>query len=177
MTDIPKFEMGHIGVHVTDIDKMTAFYRRVLGFTVTDGGKLHGGRMAFLSRDTAHHHQVVLVTGRPRDSHTTINQISFKNGSLADLRTYYQAFVAEGIDGIDPVDHGNAWSVYFPDPEGNRLEVFMDTPWYVKQPQREVLDLSLSDEEIHETTLARFGDDETFRPVEDWRADVMKRIT
>ena len=97
-------------------------------------------------------------------------------GSLGDLRAYYEAFVAEGIEGIDPVDHGNAWSVYFHDPEGNRLEVFMDTPWYVKQPKRETLDFSLSDEGVHETTIARFGEDETFRPVEDWRDDVKKQI-
>ncbi len=74
------------------------------------------------------------------------------------------------------MSHGNSWSVYFKDPEGNRLEVFMDTPWYVQQPQREVLDFSLSDEEIHETTVARYGDNETFRPVEDWRQDHTKEI-
>ena len=176
MTDLPKIEMGHIGVYVTDIDKMTDFYRRVLGFTVTDGGPLRDGQMAFLSRNSGHHHQVVFVTGRPPESYSTINQISFEVGSLGDLRAYYEAFVAEGIEGIDPVDHGNAWSVYFHDPEGNRLEVFMDTPWYVKQPKRETLDFSLSDEGVHETTIARFGEDETFRPVEDWRDDVKKQI-
>ena len=57
------------------------------------------------------------------------------------------------------------------DPEGNRLEVFMDTPWYVAQPKRELLDFSLSDEEINETPKARFGDDPSFRPVESWRED------
>jgi catechol 2,3-dioxygenase len=37
--------------------------------------------------------------------------------------------------------HGNAMSIYFRDPEGNRLEVFMDTPWYCEQPLREPIDL------------------------------------
>ena len=40
------------------------------------------------------------------------------------------------------MDHGNAWSLYFRDPEGNRLEVFCDTQWYVEQPCLEDLDLS-----------------------------------
>ena len=53
----------------------------------------------------------------------------------------------------------------------------MDTPWYVQQPQREVLDFSLSDEEIHETTRARFGAEESFRPVEEWRAEIAPTIT
>jgi len=176
MAKFPKFEMGHIGVNVTDIDGMTEFYRRVLGFTVTDGGKLRDMRLAFLSRDPGHHHQIVFVTGRPPGTATTINQISFKVASLDDLRTYHEALLAADVEGIDPVDHGNAWSIYFLDPEGNRLEVFMDTPWYVKQPKRETLDFALSDEEINQATIARFGDDETFRPVEDWRDEVRKVI-
>ncbi len=106
-----------------------------------------------------------------------MNQFSFKVGSLADLRTYYEAFVVDGIEGIDPVDHGNAWSVYFRDPEGNQLEVFTDTPWSVKQPRREVLDFSLSDEEIHEATLARFGDDEgNITEVQAVRRDINERM-
>ena len=44
--------------------------------------------------------------------------------------------------------HGNAVSIYFRDPEGNRLEVFMDTPWYCEQPLREPIDLDQSDEAV-----------------------------
>ncbi len=63
MTEFPKFEIGHISVFVTDIDKMAEFYRRVLGFRVTDGGPRHDDRMSIPSRISGHHHQVVLVTG------------------------------------------------------------------------------------------------------------------
>ena len=135
MTDAPRFEMGHIGLYVTDLDRMTDFYRRVLGFKITDGGPFGEMRMAFLSRNAGHHHQIVFLTGRPEESYNTINQISFKVSSLDDLRVYHDALLAEGVDGFDPTDHGNAWSIYFRDPEGNRLEVFMDTPWYVQQPR------------------------------------------
>ena len=44
--------------------------------------------------------------------------------------------------------HGNAVSIYFRDPEGNRIEVFMDTPWYCEQPLREPIDLDRSDAEV-----------------------------
>ena len=47
-----------------------------------------------------------------------------------------------------PMDHGNAWSLYFRDPEGNRLEVFCDTQWYIEQPCLEDLDLSLPADQI-----------------------------
>ena len=73
-------------------------------------------------------------------------------------------------------DHGNAWSVYFWDFEGNRLEGFMDTPWYINQPHRYELDLSLSDEEIYRRSEEHAKSDPTFRPIEDWRAAISKEL-
>lgn len=49
---------------------------------------------------------------------------------------------------MQPVIHGNAISIYCRDPEGNRLEIFMDTPWYCEQPLREPVDLGEADEAI-----------------------------
>ncbi len=65
---------------------MVDFYARVLGFTVTDRGALPGrGELVFLSRLPDEHHQIVLVTGRPRDvGFTTVNQLSFRLPSLED---------------------------------------------------------------------------------------------
>ena len=53
-----------------------------------------------------------------------------------------------GIKDIDPVDHGTALSIYFPDPEGNRIEIYMATPWYIKQPHRQLIDFNKSDVEL-----------------------------
>jgi catechol-2,3-dioxygenase len=46
------------------------------------------------------------------------------------------------------VTHGNAISIYFRDPEGNRIESFVDTPWYCEQPLRENIDLNDDDATI-----------------------------
>ena len=40
------------------------------------------------------------------------------------------------------------WKLRASDPEGNRLEVFVDTKWHVPQPCAEPLDLMKSDDEI-----------------------------
>ena len=32
MPDLPKFELSHIGLFVTDMDRMRDFYTRLLGF-------------------------------------------------------------------------------------------------------------------------------------------------
>lgn len=46
---------------------------------------------------------------------------------------------------LGPITHGNALSVYFHDPEKNRVELLIDTPWYVPQPYRVPYDIMLPD--------------------------------
>ena len=41
-----------------------------------------------------------------------------------------------GVTEVVPVTHGNSVSLYFRDPEGNRIECYLDSPWYCAQPQR-----------------------------------------
>jgi catechol 2,3-dioxygenase-like lactoylglutathione lyase family enzyme len=178
MPDLPKWELSHLGLWVTDIDRMCDFYTRLLGFKVMDRGQLKRGgpRLAFLSKDAKDHHQIVLVTGREKGTKSTVNQITFRVASLKEVRQMYDLVVANGVEGVDPVDHGNAWSVYFLDPEGNRLEFFCDTPWYVAQPHREVLDFSLSDREIEEATGKRIAGDPTTRPFEAWREEKRREL-
>ena len=57
----------HVGIHVTDMDRMVDFYSRVVGFAVSDRGPrlTGGGEIAFMTRDPREHHQLVLATGRP----------------------------------------------------------------------------------------------------------------
>ena len=141
-------KFSHMGIFVRDIHAMEAFYSTTLDFTVTDRGELTRNgrlmRLVFLSRNPDEHHQIVLVSGRPaEDGFNPINQISLKADSLETLIQYYDRFVSQGRAGVDPISHGNAVSFYAPDPEGNRLEVYWDTPWYVSQPSAEPIDLTL----------------------------------
>jgi catechol 2,3-dioxygenase-like lactoylglutathione lyase family enzyme len=170
MPDLPKFELSHIGLFVTDMDRMRDFYTRLLGFKVMDAGELKNGlRLTFLSKDPKDHHQIVLVTGREKGARSTVNQITFRVASIKEVRAMHDLAVASNVDGVDPVDHGNAWSVYFMDPEGNRIEFFCDTPWYTAQPHRVALDFSLSDKEIEAATHNRIAGDPSTVPFEEWR--------
>ena len=129
--------LSHFGIFVTNLDRMADFYTRVLGLLVTDRGVQPGGttEVAFLSHEPDQHHQLVLVSGRPAEAgFNVVNQISFKLPTLDDLKRMYARLQAEGIKPNRIVTHGNAWSIYFPDPEGNRVELFVDTPWHTPQP-------------------------------------------
>ena len=138
----PDVQLAHVGIYVADIRKMEAFYTRFFNFTVTDRGMLGQTELVFLSRNPDEHHQLVLASGRPLPlGFNVVNQISFRVASLGDLRTLHARLADEPVTEIRPVSHGNAWSVYFKDPEGSRVELYLDTPWYVSQPFREPLDL------------------------------------
>ncbi len=145
-----KLSFSHVGVFVTDLEKMVDFYTRVLGLVVSDRNLMKDGReIAFLTLDPREHHQVVFATGRPADlAYNMIQQLSFRAESLSSLRDVYVALKREPIVELGPISHGNAISAYFRDPEGNRLEVFIDTKWHVPQPCAEAVDLMKSNDEI-----------------------------
>lgn len=177
MSAAPSIAFSHFGIYVTDIQRMEAFYTRFLGFTVTDRGALETPRgvvhLVFLSRVPTEHHQIVLASGRPADlGFNMVNQMSFRVDSLATLRALHRQMVTGDLSGemteVSPASHGNALSVYVRDPEGNRLELFVDTPWYVDQPLRVPLDLSMDDAQLwawaedHARTLPGF------KPRQEW---------
>ncbi len=88
---LPEAQLCHFGLYAHDLEKMVAFYTRVLGLVETDRGhSKRGFDIAFLSRRADEHHQVAIVAGRPEDAtFSTINQLSFRVNSLEDLRRYY----------------------------------------------------------------------------------------
>ena len=177
----PALSFSHFGFFVRDLDRMVDFYTRVLGFTVSDRGDLDTprGRMqlAFLTRDTRDHHQIVLATGRPDGvPFNTINQISFRMADFPGLREMWRAIQQEPVSEISPVSHGNALSVYFRDPEGNRIELFVDTPWYVDQPMRIPMDMTLPDDALWDWARKTASELPGYKPVEQWRADLARKM-
>ena len=150
---------SHMGFYVRDLERMARFYKDVMCFFETDQGDLGPVQLKFFSRDPTEHHQLVLATGRPADlAFSVINQISMRVPDLATLREVRDRVNADpDVSDLVCATHGNAISIYFRDPEGNRLEVFMDTPWYCEQPLREPVDLDQNDDIVmaQSETLAR----------------------
>jgi catechol-2,3-dioxygenase len=166
-----------MGMFVADPARMEDFYTRVLGFAVTDRGNLGSTNIVFLSRDPGEHHQIILASGRPDGGFNPINQISFRMAEFAGLREMHRRLAVEKVRDLYPVSHGNALSVYFLDPEGNRIELFVDTPWYVQQPLRVPMDMQLSDAQIWAWAEAEARKLPGFQPVERWQADVERTMS
>ena len=181
MATQPRTHFSHIGFHVRDIEAMIAFYTGLLSLEITDRGTLRvpgEPRIAFLSSNPEEHHQIALVEGREDegDEPTVINQISFRVDGLEELRAMRSAAEALGVKQILPLNHGNAWSIYFRDPEGNGIEVFARSPWHVRQPVTDGLDLSQSDEEIIAATERAYAEAPDRAPAEAWREAFARQL-
>jgi len=170
MTTRPRLEVAHAVMYVHDVDAMIEFYTNTLGFEVTDRGPLGPDEIVFLSQGSDHH-QVAFITGRDKpDPSNNVHHVAFRsNGTLDDLKALKKTLEADAaVTQIIPLTHGNAWSVYFRDPEFNGVEVFIDTPWHVRQPQGQPLDLDMSNDEIVDKTRAHFETEPEFGPIDEF---------
>lgn len=178
MSRRPKPQLTHVALFTRDLDRMVDFYSKVMGLTVTDEGSALSApsRMVFMSADPGEHHQFVLLGGRADGAADNVaQQISFLVESLDELRAMRDLVSLAGLHINRTVTHGNAWSFYFDDPEGNQIEIYTHTPWYVPQPHAYPFDLSLTNEEIIARTEAHVRDDPQFMPADE-REKVMTKL-
>ncbi|ANO50520.1 VOC family protein [Woeseia oceani] len=179
MTFASRPRLSHVGIFVQNMAPMLEFYLGVFGFVVSDEGygTVMPVKLVFLTGDSSMHHQLVLASGRPAEAaFSTVNQLSFTVTDLDQLRAIRLRLLEYGATDIRGVNHGNAWSVYAHDPEGNTIEVYLDSPFYVPQPHYDPLDLNLTDEEILEQTEQACRQDSAFMLREDWQRELAKKL-
>ncbi len=174
---LPDAQLTHVGVYVRHLDAMVEFYCRTLGLLLNDLGDMNGRRLAFLSRSPNEHHQVVLAHDPQREmsGESTLNQLSFRVGGLRELRDFYLALQPAGLQGMEGRHHGNSWSFYFFDPEGNKIEIYAVTPWQVRQPWRRPMDLTRPLDELERETEAYLKEVD-HQPLADWQAEMRTRL-
>jgi catechol-2,3-dioxygenase len=86
-------------------------------------------RITFLSYDEEHHR--VAIARSPdlklRERRCVgLDHLAFTYQSIGDLMGTYQRLKAAGIEPFCPVNHGPTTSLYYHDPDGNRIELQID---------------------------------------------------
>lgn len=177
MSTIPNTQLTHLGIFVHDLDRMAQFYADMFGMVVSDRGDFQGKHLAFLTGSSGEHHQVVLVKGRTGEPTTKVlGQVSFRVDTLADLRTFATRSAELGATELEARNHGNSWSIYFRDPEYNFIEMYVATPWQVRQPWRVPLDLDRPDDAIVAETERLIEADGVVVPLEEWERTTDERL-
>lgn len=178
MTHLPKAEFRHVGVPAFDPDALSAFYTRWFAMVVSDtgAGVSDQARVVFMTGDPHEHHQIAFANLRKPDQ-PGMQQLSFVMASLEDLQRLARAMHAAGVPILQQKNHGNTWSIYVADPEGNRIECYTPTPWYVPQPTWWPLDLvGQSAEEIRHFTDTQARATPGAIPRAQWMAQIQARI-
>jgi catechol 2,3-dioxygenase len=171
--------LAHVGIFVREIPVLEAFYTKVFGLVVTDRGvgKTFRNELVFLSGAPDQHHQLVLSSGRAADTPSTVMQLSFKVNDLDEMRDLKAKALAEGGSEMIGLNHGNSWSIYFNDPEENRIEVYLDTPFHTPQPCGEPLNLEQSDEDLMAETKALIDGLSGSMPRSDYVSQMTERLS
>jgi len=132
--------LGHVVIRVTDRDRAERFYGGVLGLPLCARLDEDGFRMAFFTLGNHHDFAVMEVSGEGSsrsDTAVGLHHVAFNIGTtLEELREAKAKLDAAGI-ATQPIDHEVTKSLYFHDPDGNGVEVYVDTSdvWR-KEPQR-----------------------------------------
>ena len=121
--------LQHAVFNCRDVEASVKFYTEALGMEVVSYDRER--KMAFLSFD-AEHHNIALFqfpTEAPRlePNRVGLNHLALEvEGGEAELRALHARLQALGVPIDRLTDHVMTRSVYFFDPDGNRLEIFAD---------------------------------------------------
>lgn len=118
-------QVGHVHLKVRALEESIDFYTDILGLTVEDRHR----NFVFLSFGDRHHDVALQAIGDDASgpgSGIGLYHTAFEVESLSALAELFDRLRERGVQ-VDPVDHGISKALYFDDPDGNGLEVYVDT--------------------------------------------------
>ena len=119
----------HIVLNCRDLEASVKFYTEMLGMEVVN--RTEERKMVFLSFGVEHHNIALAQFPAAGDmldpNHVGLNHIALElEGGEDQLKELYAKLQENGVHIDRLTDHKISRSVYFFDPDGNRLEVFCD---------------------------------------------------
>lgn len=120
-------KLGHVHIKVRNLKHSISFYRVLFDLEVTEQVE---NRFAFLTGSQMHHTLALQALGedtRDADPESVgLFHIAFE---VQDKQGFAQKYQQLKEMDIRPylIDHRISWAMYFNDPDGNGLEIYVDT--------------------------------------------------
>ena len=118
-------KLGHVVLKVRDAQRSKDFYTCTLGLKVA----YDSPGAVFLSFGEQHHDLALfqLATGgAPGEAQSGLHHVAWQLGSFEELQAAHGELRDLGIAVEATVEHNVTRSVYFADPDGNRVELYCD---------------------------------------------------
>ena len=123
---MPKLlNIGHVHLKVSDLKKAEEFYTKLLGFKVNE----RANGYIFLTLGKRHHDlalQEIENAKKPTEDTIGLYHFAIEAKNIGELAKLYFKLKQEDIN-VSPIDHGISKALYFSDPDGNGIEVYVDT--------------------------------------------------
>jgi catechol 2,3-dioxygenase len=131
ITMISLDRIGHIVIKVRSLERSRRFYTEVLGLDLME--ELPQVKAVFLASNRRDHHELALVeigegAGAPNPGDIGLAHFAFRLREMEDLRAAYLELKKRNVPISFTVNHGVTRSIYFLDPDGYQLEVYVDNP-------------------------------------------------
>ena len=122
---VPPTKLAHIVRRTSQFAEMLQWYQVVFGAEVVHSD----GMLAFLTYDDEHHRFAIAgIPGLPDQPPMAAgtDHVAFTYADLGDLLYTYARLKREGIEPYWCINHGPTTSMYYKDPDGNRVELQVD---------------------------------------------------
>ena len=118
-------KLAHVVLRTNRLEEMRSWYTTVLGAEAM----FANDRIVFLTYDDEHHRLALIKRHNltePREDTVGLDHFAFSHRDLASLVAAYQRLAAKGIRPVWTINHGPTTSLYYKDPDGNRVELQVD---------------------------------------------------
>lgn len=118
-------KLAHVVCVTAQLQVMRAWYMKVLNAQVS----VENEQLCFLRYDEEHHRiGLIRADGLApmKEQQASVHHYAFTYHNLPELFGTYQRLKDEGIEPFWCINHGPTTSLYYKDPDGNRLELQVD---------------------------------------------------